>query len=151
MKEVKRMIRNGIRRGDVVYVSDKFHHETPRPAVIVSNNLNNTFSPTITIVYLTTKPKKPLPTHVTVLCKVPSVAMCEKIYTISKSCIESNIRACTHSELKQLDQALCCSLRIDTFAYTIHNIGFLIKRLLKKIYDEIAETDYIKKENEGDN
>ena len=144
------MIRNGIRRGDVVYVCDKIYHENPRPAVIVSNNLNNTFSPTITVVYLTTKTRKPLPTHVTVLCKVPSIAMCERIYTLSKSCIESHIRACTYSELKQLDQALCCSLGIDTFAYTIHNIGFLIKRLLKKIYDEIAETDYIKKENEGE-
>ena len=79
------MIKNGVRRGDVVYVCDKPHCKNPHPAVIVSNNLNNTFSPTITVVYLTTKPKKPLPTHVTVLCKVPSIAMCERIYTLSKS------------------------------------------------------------------
>lgn len=145
------MMRNGIRRGDVVYVDDKLHASKLRPAVIVSNNMCNTFSPKVTVVYLTTKPKKPLPTHTTILCKVPSTAMCEGIYTISKSCLDSYIRSCTHSELKGLEQALCCSLGIDTFAYTIHNIGFLIKRLLKKIYDEIAETDYIEKTDKGEN
>ena len=105
----------------------------------------------VTIVYLTTKPKKPLPTHTAILCEVPSIAMCECIYTISKSRIGSYIRSCTHSELKGLEQALCCSLAIDTFAYTIHNIGFLIKRLLKKIYNEMAETDYNEKHSKGEN
>ena len=145
------MMRNGIRRGDVVYVDDKLHASKPRPAVIVSNNMCNTYSPMVTIVYLTTKPKKPLPTHTAILCKVPSTALCENIYTVSKTCLGSYVRSCTHSELKGLEQALCCSLAIDTFAYTIHNIGFLIKRLLKKIYDEIAETDYIEKTDKGEN
>lgn len=143
------MFKNGIRRGDVIYVETGLPFKKPRPAVIVSNNMCNTFSPTVTIVYLTTKPKKPLPTHTTVLCKVPSIALCENIYTISKTCLGNYIRSCTYSELKELDQVLCCSLGIDTFAYTIHNIGFLIKRLLKRIYDEIAETDYKEKTNEG--
>ena len=147
---MSKMFKNGIRRGDVVYVYDKMHSKKPRPAVVVSNNMRNTFSPVVTVVYLTTKPRKPLPTHATVLCKVPSIAMCERIHTISKSYLDSYIRSCTYTELKGLDQALCCSLGIDTFAYTVHNIGFLIKRLLQKIYDEIAETDYIKNKNKGE-
>ena len=35
-----------------------------RPAIIVSNNLNNLHSSTVEVVYLTTKPKHNLPTHV---------------------------------------------------------------------------------------
>jgi len=35
-----------------------------RPALIVSNELCNKHSPAVEIVYLTTKEKKPLPTHV---------------------------------------------------------------------------------------
>ena len=35
-----------------------------RPALIVSNELCNKHSPVVEMVYLTTKEKKPLPTHV---------------------------------------------------------------------------------------
>lgn len=37
-----------------------------RPAIIVSNEANNKFAPTLEVVYLTTKPKKALPTHVSI-------------------------------------------------------------------------------------
>ena len=63
------MILNGIRRGDVYYVKTEFYVNGKkvtkyRPAVIISNDFNNVFSNYITIVYLTSKTKKPMPTAI---------------------------------------------------------------------------------------
>lgn len=83
-----------------------------RPAVIVSNNKGNKFSPNVEVVFLTTKDKKPLPTHVPVLCKVPSTAMCENVQTVSKERLEDFIRSCSDTEMKAIDTALLCSFGI---------------------------------------
>ena len=60
----------------------------PRPVLIVSNNLANTYSPVVTIVPLTTQMNKHhLPTHVFLrdqgLSK-NSLALCEQIITLDK-------------------------------------------------------------------
>lgn len=80
-----------------------------RPAVIVSNDTGNKYSPNVEVVFLTSREKKPLPTHVPVLGKVPSTAMCENVQTISKERLEDFIRACTTQEMKAIDNALLCS------------------------------------------
>ncbi|MBQ5591227.1 MAG: type II toxin-antitoxin system PemK/MazF family toxin [Clostridia bacterium] len=140
------MILNGIRRGDVYYVKTEYYVNGKkvtkyRPAVVISNDFNNVFSNYITIVYLTSKTKKPMPTHVNIMCKKPSVAMCEHIATISKEQIGYFIKTCERREIKQIEQALCCFLHIDTFEFTIHNIGFWIKRMFKKLRDEFKFED----------
>lgn len=57
-----------IKRGDIWYVSkDNYtgcEQAAGRPAIIVSNEKNNACAETVEVVYLTTKPKKDLPTHV---------------------------------------------------------------------------------------
>ena len=58
-----------------------------RPVVIVSNDFANRCSPVVTVVPLTSQPKKPLPTHVLLheqgLLK-SSIALCEQIMTVDK-------------------------------------------------------------------
>ena len=83
-----------------------------RPAVIVSNNKGNKYSPNVEVVFLTSKDKKPLPTHVPIIAKVPSTAMCENVQTVSKERLEDFIRSCTDKEMKAIDTALLCSLGI---------------------------------------
>ena len=60
-----------------------------RPAIVVSNNMANKYSPVITIVPLTSKfRKRPLPTHVTLFADgltTASTALCEQLMTIDKS------------------------------------------------------------------
>lgn len=80
-----------------------------RPAVIVSNDKGNEFSPNVEVVFLTSRTKKPLPTHVPVLCKVPSTAMCENVQTVSKERLEDFIRSCSDKEMKAINAALLCS------------------------------------------
>lgn len=57
-----------IHRGEIFYMTFKeqvgSEQQGGRPVIVVSNETCNKFSPTVTIVPLTTKDKKPLPTHV---------------------------------------------------------------------------------------
>ena len=65
-----------------------------RPCVVISNNKANTFSPNIIVVPLTSKNKKPLPTHYTMLpsknngLKVKSTVLAEQILTLSKTMVK---------------------------------------------------------------
>ena len=104
-------------RGDI-YMVEKTQTtgceiQAGRPAVIVSNNMGNHFSNNVEVVYLTTAQKKPLPTHVDVLCRLPSTALCESVFTVSKERLGEFIKTCTDAEMKQIDQALKVSLAID--------------------------------------
>ena len=86
-----------------------------RPAVIVSNDMCNTYSTTVEVVYLTTQPKNDLPTHVTIRSSTkPSIALCEQIHTIDVKRLGDYVAICTESEMNAIDAALMISLGIDT-------------------------------------
>ena len=109
-----------IRRGEIYHIGKSFNsnivgseQEADRPAIIVSNNLGNEHSSCVEIVYLTSQPKKPMPTHVAIDCKVPSTALCKQVYTVSKERIKEYIKRCSDEEMEQIDKALMISLGID--------------------------------------
>ena len=66
-----------------------------RPVVIVSNDVANRFSPVITAVPLTSNlHKTALPTHVLLRepgLTSPSLALCEQILSVDKSCLVKRI------------------------------------------------------------
>lgn len=108
---------NKVYRGEIYYI-----HETEvsgneqaggRPGIIISNNVGNEYSPVLIVVYLTTKEKKPLPTHVKInTAEKPSTALCEQIETIYKGRIWKYIGQITDTEQKNLDKALAVSIGI---------------------------------------
>lgn len=102
------------RRGDIFFITEGTYTGSEqnggRPGVIVSNDVGNKHSPNVEIVFLTSTEKKPMSTHVKIMCKVPSTALCENIQTVSKERLDTFIRSCTTSEMKQIDNALLCSL-----------------------------------------
>jgi len=112
-------------KGDIFFV-DKYSKDfgcgseqsTRRPAIIVSNDMNNNYSSMVEVVYLTSKEKKPLPTHVEVICQVPSTALCEQICSVSKERLSSFVRTCTDAEMKKIDEALMISLGINSIDCT---------------------------------
>ena len=60
-----------IKRGQIYWAEDSFSEygviqKKSRPAIVVSNDKNNTYSSDFEVVYLTTKPKADLPTHCTI-------------------------------------------------------------------------------------
>ena len=98
------------RNGNIVCGSEQ---DSERPAVIVSNNIGNEHSSIVEVVYLTTKEKNPLPTHVKIMCRVPSTALCEQISNISKERLGEYVRSCTDEEMAAIDRALMVSLGIS--------------------------------------
>ena len=84
-----------------------------RPVVVVSNDSANKYSPIITVVPLTSRTKKPLPTHVLLHwsdgCRT-STALCEQILTIDKN----RCRRCIGYLFDKADRAgICRALTIQ--------------------------------------
>jgi len=108
-----------VKRGEIYYVKDtnSVGHEQKdgRPAIIVSNEACNLFSPVVEIVYLTTsfKADKTLPTHVPInSAPEPSIAKCEHIHSVDKSRLSTHLGRCTRHEMRRINMALMISLGI---------------------------------------
>lgn len=104
-------------RGQIYYI----HHgevtgceqEGGRPGIIISNDVGNEFSRVVEVVFLTTREKKPLPTHVEIeSSRKPSVALCEQIETVDKGRIGNYVNEVTQAELKNIEKAILISLDI---------------------------------------
>lgn len=87
----------------------------------MSNNKCNESSNVVEVVYLTTKNKKQLPTHVQIFAGdgdlgQTSIALCEAVYSISTSRIESYIGILPDRIMEKIDRALMLSLDLDGYA-----------------------------------
>ena len=107
-----------IKRGMVVIVNLPVQKENSiqggeRPCVIVSNNRGNRYSPNVTIIPLTSRDKKVLPTHVTIKSYNNSTALAEQIMTIPKTWIVSLKDRILPSELKLIDKAIEIAVGIE--------------------------------------
>lgn len=79
-----------IHRGKIFYMTFKeqtgSERQGGRPVIVVSNETCNKFSPTVTVVPLTTKDKKSLPTHVELNVEglpVYGTILCEQVQSVS--------------------------------------------------------------------
>lgn len=142
-------------RGDIFFISEGAYvgseQNGGRPGIIVSNDTGNKYSSNVEIVFLTSREKKPMPTHVEVLCKVPSTALCENIQTVSKERLSNFIRSCTTSEMKKIDQALLCSLgltvapavgggtQVSTETQSDDSRAEIERNLYKTLYEQLLD------------
>lgn len=127
---------NKVYRGEIYYI-----HETEisgneqaggRPGIIISNDVGNEHSPVVIVVYLTTREKKSLPTHVKInTAEKPSTALCEQIETIYKGRIGKYIGQITDTEQKNLDKALAVSIGIG-----LNLKGAKFVKIWSKMYSE---------------
>lgn len=109
---------DGFKRGDIYYVEPYYsvgsEQRAGRPAIIVSNNMNNKYSSTLEVVYITTQPKKDMPTHVMVFgTGRKSTALCEQIHTVDYRRLGTYCGRCTKQEMEAIDIALMVSIGID--------------------------------------
>ena len=108
-----------IRRGDIYYVreiKDAVGSEQKgyRPAIVISNNVGNKHSKIKQVVYITTKNKNEIPTHVVInSAKYTSIAICEQIFSVSDERIGRYVGHCTEDEIEKLDKALMISIGLD--------------------------------------
>jgi mRNA interferase MazF len=145
-----------LKRGEIYYVykqdaaSIGSEQEAGRPAIIVSNNIGNTHSSVVEIVFLTTKPKNELPTHVTIRStNRVSVALCEQITTIDTCRLGDYVGTVSDFEMSQLELALVTSLgletevvapAIDVPSYAHELQAAVIERdTYKKLYENLIE------------
>ena len=106
-----------VKRGDIYFVTGTggtgSEQTGERPAIIVSNDTGNKYAPVVEVVYLTTKRKTDIPTHVYInSAERPSIALCEQIVTVCKSRLERYIGCVTVAEMRRIDSALSTSLGI---------------------------------------
>ena len=106
-----------MKRGEIYYIKSNysetgFEMKGDRPAVIVSNDKNNERSGCLEVVFLTTKPKRPLPTHVLVREDTarPSTVLCEQITSVDIGRFSDYMGTLTDEEMREVDKALAISL-----------------------------------------
>lgn len=105
-----------IKRGQMYYIagsSESIGSEQAniRPAIVVSNDKCNKFSPVIDVVFLTTQKKASLPTHVKIYsAPLPSIALCEHPTAVDKRRIKSYIGICSDDEIQRVNTALKIAL-----------------------------------------
>lgn len=111
-----------ILKGDIYHITDGDVKPTgaeiwsDRPALVISNDIANKYSQTVTIVYLRTERKnKPVrPTQVPIMSAgKKALALCEQLYTIDKSRIAQYIGHITDEEMKSVESTLM-------FQFAIH-------------------------------
>lgn len=141
-------------RGDIFFVrkggySIGSEQESGRPAIIVSNDTGNRYSDAVEVVYLTTKEKPPLPTHVEVICKVPSTALCEQIFTVSKERLGEFIKECTKEEMVAIDKALMISVGVGVSPASTETVESAeVEELKMKLADNLEKIKQLEADNQ---
>ncbi len=113
--EQEATITRDVKRGQIYhvkYAGDTMGSEqrAGRPAIIVGNDIGNRYSKNVEIVYMTTKEKAPMPTHVRITsAPETSTALCESVTTISKERLGDFYCEISDSEQKEIDRALLVS------------------------------------------
>lgn len=141
-----------IKRGDIFYIQHAKCYTTDpanengRPGVIVSCDELNAHSSVVEVVYLTTKDKRPMPTHTGVMCKVPSTSICENINTVQKERLGDFIRSCTDAEMAAIEQGLLHSLgltaapRIEREDEELDLTKISVEKdLYKRLYEQLLD------------
>lgn len=92
---------------------------SPRPVIIVSNDIFNATSGNVTVVPVTTKEKKPLQTHVEIsVNQISGTALCEKVSIATKDNLGYFCGTLPQEQMGEIDKALCFQLSLER--ETIH-------------------------------
>lgn len=92
---------------------------SPRPVVIVSNDIFNATSGNVTVVPITTKEKKPLQSHVEITVnQISGTALCEKVSIATKDNLGYFCGSVSGDKLEEIDKALRFQLSLEEA--TIH-------------------------------
>lgn len=86
-----------------------------RPCVVISNDKNNMFSGSLTLIPLTSQPKKELPTHVSIESgDVHGTALCEQVTQVTKSLVDKNYdTTLDETTMSEIEKAVMVQLGIE--------------------------------------
>ena len=108
-------------RGDIYFIrldsSTGSEQSGTRPAVILQNDVGNTYSPTLIVATLTSKTEKKAaqPTHCLVEPEKlePSIVQAEQIFTVDKRRVQNFAGHLTPEEMSRVDDAVKISLALN--------------------------------------
>lgn len=125
-----------IKRGDIYFAdlgdTQGSEQKGIRPVVIIQNDIGNTYSSTIIIAPITTKPKRTkLPIHVEIsnVLKQTSTILLEQLRTLDKTRLKEFICHLDNDIMYQIDNALSISLGL--YPYFEH---YLAKKSISMQY-----------------
>lgn len=121
------------RKGDIFFAeNNKTGKEIP--VLIVSNYEVTNLTGCAQVVFLTDKEEHHFPTHVEIMCKTPSIALCERMGYIYKDQLREWIRRCTDDEMKEIDNAIMWALEIkaEDNMHSAEELNTLEKELAEK-------------------
>ena len=97
-----------------------------RPVVIISNNLNNSFSTTVTVACVTSQCKRPdIPTHVMIISpflQMDSEVLLEQIMTVNKNQLTTRIGKVSSEDQERIDEAARIQLGIKDEYENLENM-----------------------------
>lgn len=132
-----------IHRGEIFYMTFKeqvgSEQQGGRPVIVVSNETCNKFSPIATVVPLTTKDKKPLPTHVELndeRLPVYGTILCEQVQSVSHYRLGSYVG---DRVMRKIEKALCVQLDINTKA--AETVTVQAPPVVKEVLKEVVKVD----------
>lgn len=107
-----------MKRGDIYIIRRRntvgSEIQKARPGIIVSCDALNNTSTVVEVVYLTTQPKRELPTHAQIEATGrPSVALCEQVDSVSVQLLGECVGRLSDEEMQDVNRALLCSLGLD--------------------------------------
>ena len=132
-------------KGEIYYVakdtptSNRYVIEPGRPAIVISTASVNSMENTVTVIYMTSKPKMSSPSHFVTHCEgVSGTALCETISTVDKSKLGKYIGKLSEHEIEQLNNCLRATFDLgDSIPYAsnedLKNAQDEIKKLRKAI------------------
>lgn len=106
-----------VQKGEIYYarlIGENSMQNGIRPVVIFQNSMAGRYSSNCTVIPLTSKGKRMLPTHTIIksCLRKESIALTENIITISKSMLEAYIGKCTDQEINNIEKCLMIQLGI---------------------------------------
>lgn len=107
-----------VKRGDIYFIrlgSDKIGSEqcNDRYAVVIQNDVGNTYSPTTIVAFLTSQHKKELPVHMNIRLFMPSTILLEQVRTVDKRRLGEWVGHLTTPQMQELDDRLKISLGLN--------------------------------------
>lgn len=137
-------------RGDIFWAENSgarvYEQSGRRPYIVVSNNSNNKFSPMISVVPITSKEKKPLPTHRSININGQTCTVLgEQVSYIPKTDLVEFIRKANESEMAMVENVIKVQLGLNKLEDKQKNKKQ--KNIFARFFEKIKAVFKRKKEN----
>ena len=121
------MLNKIIKRGEIYLANlgsrDGSIQSGIRPVLIISNDINNKFSPTINVLPITSRAKNNIPVHVDIGkregLQQESTVLTEQATTINKSQLEDHIGKCSKHKIYEIEKAIMLQNGIDLHSHLL--------------------------------